>query len=136
MTEIQTSALPSYRACPQSPELPPHSAGIAIAAPARVSRAFPLYGAFAVPLESAAGFAGHLLNAAVVLIRGPYPAVWNVGAGELLFEDDLVEEGGLVFGYFNVDLLRVFNLVGDPNVYRLTASIFEYVSEVVTVEVE
>jgi hypothetical protein len=130
------SELPSYSPHPNTPiiEVGP-TGGIAIASPEVATDVFAVHGAFAVPAERAGSFHGHLLRAAVLLLRGPYPATWSVGTGELLFSDDLVEDGSLVRGYFNLDLFEIFNLMTEPNMYRLSVSIFENVSNIVTVEV-
>ena len=137
MAEQRTEAtLPSYRLHNDTPDINVGpTGGIAIAAEPKVSDVFPIHGAFAVPKARAEDFEGHLLKAVVLLVRGPYPASCNVGAGELLFADDLVEDGDWIRGYFNVDLFKLFNLMTEPNLYRVSASIFENVSEVISVEV-
>ena len=134
-TEIK---FPNYQKIKNSPSIA-FSEGIAISSiPAIVNgegEAFPLYGTFKVPEKIAEGFKGNLMNAVVVLIRGPNPATLNVGGGQLLFPDDLYTEGNNICGYFNMDLFEFFNLVKAPNRYYVSASIFQYVSNVLTVEV-
>jgi hypothetical protein len=127
--------LPRYRKHEKSPNVGP-AGGIAVYSAPVASGVFAVHGAFAVPAARAARFPGHILNAAVLLLRGPYPATWSVGSGELLFADDATVDGGLIRGYFNVDLFDVFNLMLEPNLYRVSASIFEHISEIVSVEVQ
>ncbi len=129
---------PYYRRHNYSPQFEPP--GIAISCPAIVTlsktdNVLPLYGSFAVPAKTASEFSRHLMQAAVILIRGPQPATLNVGREELLFGDDLVEEGEMVRGFFSLDLFDFFNLLQVPNRYHVSASIFQYISSVLTVDV-
>ena len=63
------------------------------------------------------------------------PETRNVGFRQLLFDEDLVDAGESVSGYFNLDLFELFDLSKEPNRYWVNASIFQYVSNTVTVEV-
>jgi hypothetical protein len=130
---------PSYQRNENSPSIHPISGGIAIASvpvvKLRKAPVFPLFGSFTVPKKSASEFHGHLLQAVVILLRGPHPVTRNLGGGELLFEDDLLEEEERIHGFFNLDLFAFFNLVEAPNRYRVNVSIFQYLSNVLTVDV-
>lgn len=130
---------PSYRMNEKSPVLDPAMPGIAVSAPPVVEpgrgQAFELHGSFLVAREEVAWFTGNLLQAVVILLRGPQPATLNVGTGELLFPDDLVETGDFIQGFFHLDLFDFFNLVRVPNRYFVSASIFRHLSGVVTVDV-
>jgi hypothetical protein len=134
------TAFPTYGRIGGTPRIPPgEDGGIAICCPSPVrlgtGTAFALYGAFAVRGDEAGRFPGHLLQAAVVLLRGPMPVTRRVGEGQLLFEEDVVRDGDLVRGYFNLDLFSFFGLVREPNRYWVNASIFGHVSDVATVEI-
>lgn len=96
---------------------------------------FPLHGSFVVPEIEESKTTVHILQAVVVLIRGTYPASRQVGEGELLFPNDVRRENGLIFGHFNIDLFSHFNLLRQPNKYWISASLFNHVSNVITVEV-
>lgn len=95
----------------------------------------PLYGSFAIPKVSAAAVDGNLLRAVVLVIRGPFPATRSVGAGRMLFKDDVQEAGDWIYGSFNLNLFDEFNLVQEPNTYWINASILDWVSSVVTTRV-
>jgi hypothetical protein len=132
-------SLPSYEEHEGSPRLEPYSPGIAVSSVPVVTlgsaSVFPLYGTFVLPKPEASKFTGHLLEAVVILLRGPNPATVNVGKGQLLFEDDLRPEAENIYGFFNLDLFESFGLVKAPNRYRVSASIFQYVSDVITIDV-
>lgn len=128
---------PSYRRCENSPVL--DHPGIALATPKVVvlgrAAVFPLFGSLVVPKKEALEFKGHLMRAVVVLIRGPYPATLNVGHDDLLFADDLVEEGETIRGFFNLNLFEFFDLIQVPNRYFVSVSLFHYLSDVSIVDV-
>lgn len=130
---------PAYQRNENSPSMNPFSSGIAITSVPVVelgkTPVFPLFGSFIVPKKSASEFHGHLLQAVIILLRGPNPTTRNLGKGELLFEDDLLEEGDGIRGFFNLDLFDFFNLLKTPNRYRVSASIFQYLSDVLTIDV-
>jgi hypothetical protein len=113
--------------------------GIAIACPSPVRLGnrtpFALHGVFVLPGEEARAFSRHLLRGVVVLLRGPMPATRSVGEGQVLFDDDLIEKGGLVRGYFNIDMFTLFELIREPCHYWVSASILGQVSNIVGVEV-
>jgi hypothetical protein len=112
--------------------------GIAIALPEHHrpgSGPLPVQGVFRLSKEEAAGVEGSCLNAVVVLVRQPIAGVCNPGQGALLFEDDLVDEGATVKGYFNLDLADVFDVATQPGTYRVSASILHHVSDIHRVEV-
>jgi len=116
-----------------------NAVGIAIALPERHrpgSGPLPVQGVFRLPKAEAAEVRGSCLNAVVVLVRQPIAGVCNPGQGALLFDDDLVDEGATVKGYFNLDLADVFDVSAQPGSYRVSASILHHLSEVHTVEVE
>jgi len=134
------ASFPIFTRHPDSPPLAPaREGGVAIAsAPVLYlgsSTAFPLHGVFRVPKEDAGQFAGHLQDAVVVLLRGACRQTRSVGKGLLLFEDDLIDEGDWVRGYFNLDLFAHFGLEREPGRFWITASILGRVSPVVTVDV-
>jgi len=137
---IPGPALPSFSRHPDTPSLPGgQEYGAAIHCPPVISLAirepFVLHGTFTVPKDDALSFQEHTLQAAVVLLRGPMPETRNVGFRQLLFDEDLVDAGESVSGYFNLDLFELFDLSKEPNRYWVNASIFQYVSNTVTVEV-
>jgi len=112
--------------------------GIAIAVPESHragSGPLTLQGVFRIPKDEAAQVRGSCLNAVVVLVRQPVAGVCNPGQGALLFDDDLVDEGATVKGYFNMDLADVFEMDAQPGVYRVSASILHHLSDVLAVEV-
>lgn len=112
--------------------------GIAIAVPERHrvgGGPLSVQGVFRIPKEEAEQVQGSCLNAVVVLVRQPIAGVCNPAEGSLLFEDDLVDEGATVRGYFGLDLAGVFDLKGQPGTYRVSASILHHLSDVHTVEV-
>jgi len=123
----------------KTPPVASESGGIAIASVPQIvlsqNAVFPLYGSFVLAEKDAAKFEKHLLQAAVIVIRGPEPAVKNVGEGQLLFESDLRKSNGRISGCFNLDLFEFFNLARVPNRYHVSASIFQHVSEVLTIDV-
>lgn len=132
--------LPSYTRNSASPfELLQSGEGIAIAAQPTIQPAsfdcFPLYGVFRVSKEDAAFFSGNCFNAVVVLIRTPFPFTRSVGEDELLFEDDLIDEGATLLGYFNLDLFEFFSLPKEPATFLINASIFHHLSNIVSVTV-
>lgn len=136
---IFSLSFPSYHRHDLSPSLPAEAgAGIAIASSPTVSgrqgEPFPLFGTFRVPRTETATFQRHLLQAVVVLVRGPLPMTRNVGTNELLFAEDLLEEGDFVRGFFNFDLFHAFNLPRERNRFWVSASILRYVSNVLSVE--
>lgn len=140
MDPLAEAAFPSFRRHARSLDLPAGApGGIAIACPPRIytatSSVLPLYGTLRVARAEAEGFCGHLLRAVTVLLRGPFPATVNVGDGQLLFDEDLADEGELKRAYFNLDLFSSFNLLRVPNRYWVSASIFQHVSNIVSVEV-
>jgi hypothetical protein len=96
---------------------------------------FPIFGSFSVPQKLAADFQESLFQAVVILLRGPFPATQNLGVSEIFFEEDLLNEGENVIGYFNVDLFKLFNLEKIPNRYYINASIFEFISDIIEVQV-
>jgi len=131
---------PSFSRNPNSPALPQgEDWGAAIYCPPIISldqgEPFALHGALSVPKSEAVQFPGHLLQAAVVLLRGPMPATRSVGFRQLLFDEDLDDQGDLVRGWFNLDLFGLFDLIPAPNRYWVNVSIFQYVSNTVPVEV-
>lgn len=130
---------PNYRRNESSPGLSRSGPGIAISCPPVVrlgtDPVFALHGSLEVPKKEAARFRGHLLQAVVILLRGPYPAVLNVGSSDLLFPDDLEEAGENIRGFFSLDLFDFFNLLQVPNSYFVSASIFRYLSDVMAVDV-
>lgn len=111
---------------------------IVLSCPALVHGAdglFPLYGSFAIPKARTAEIDGNILRAVVVVIRGPFPTSRSVGEGHILFKDDVVEEGEWIYGFFNLNLFEEFNLMQDPNLYWVSASILDWVSNIVTTRV-
>lgn len=131
--------LPTYCINENTPAVPAgESGGVAVfcPSPVRLSKGVPfaLHGVFAVPKNEALEFPEHLLRAVVVLLRGPSPVTRSVGDGQLLFDDDLIEDGNLVRGYFNLDLFSFFGLAREPGRFWVCASIFRHISNVVTVE--
>ena len=136
----EATIFPSFTRHSRTPPLAPGpEGGVAIASAPFVylasAGAFPLHGVFLVPKKDAAQFAGHLQDAVVVLLRAPCPQTRGVGEGLLLFDDDLIDEGDWVRGYFNLDLFAHFGLEKEPGRYWISASILGRVSPVVTVEV-
>lgn len=131
--------LPGFSRHVQSPAI--HTTerpAIALSCPASVRGAdgrFPLYGSFAIPKACVAEVEGNLLRAVVIVIRGPFPASRSVGEGRILFKDDVAEDGESVYGFFNLNLFEEFNLMADPNLYWVNASILDWVSNVVTTRV-
>lgn len=128
--------VPSFRATPLSPAIP-RDRGIAIAAPERVSNGgrFPVVGSFSLERARLTRFAGPPHAAVVLLLRGPSPAVVNIALGRLFYKDDVLEDDEYVHGHFNIDLFEDLGLVREPNVYWLSASAFDRVSDVATIEV-
>ena len=128
---------PNYRKNENSPLL--SLPGIVVSSPKVVKLGgtpeFPLFGSFVLPKKEASEFPENLLQAVVVLIRGPNAAVRNVGNGELLFPDDLIEAGENVYGFFNLELFAFFNLMQVPNRYFVSASILNHVSDVLAIDV-
>jgi len=123
----------------KTPPIASESGGIAIASVPQIvlsqNAVFPLYGSFSLAENDASKFEKHLFQAAVIVIRGPDPAAKNVGEGQLLFENDLRKSNDRISGCFNLDLFEFFNLARVPNRYLVSASIFQHVSEVLTVDV-
>ena len=99
------------------------------------SSVFPLHGSFVIPETDEDKTSVHVLQAVVILIRGPSPASRQVGDGELLFPADVRRESGLIYGHFNLDLFEHFNLIREPNKYWVSASVFDNVSEIISIEV-
>lgn len=138
MQTVQT--LPNYYPQKASPLI---SAGvkaqIEIVAPPNVEASetsvFPLHGSFVLPESYEKMTSVHILQNVVILIRGPYPASRQVGDGELLFPTDVRRENGLIYGHFNLNLFEHFNLVREPNKYWISASVFDHVSEIISIEV-
>lgn len=131
---------PNYFANADSPVLSADkSIDIAIDAPGKIKLSnetkFPLYGSFVLPEEMLNSFDFHIMQAVVIVIRGPFPASRQVGEDDLFFNDDIKIKEGKVSGYFNLDLFEHFNLIQYPNTYWVSASLFGEVSNVVTVEV-
>ena len=127
---------PWYRCTENSP---PVSNGISIYTPSVVKigspATFPLYGSFSIPAALAAELECHVMQAVVILIRGPYPAIKNVGSGELLFPDDVTRSGETITGFFNLNLFDFFNLMVVPNHYWVSASLFHHQSDIFSVDV-
>ena len=99
------------------------------------SSVFPLHGSFVIPETDENKTSVHILQNVVILIRGPNPASRQVGDGELLFPADVRRESGLIYGHFNLDLFEHFNLIREPNKYWVSASVFDNVSEIISIEV-
>lgn len=139
---MQTAqTLPNYRIQKASPVINAGvKAQIEIVAPpiieASESSVFPLYGSFVIPEADENKTNVHVLQAVVVLIRGPNPASRQVGHGELLFPNDVRRDSGLIYGHFNLNLFEHFNLIREPNKYWISASVFNNVSSVISVEVK
>lgn len=134
------SDLPSFGPRPESPDAALGSGpGIAVSVPETFRSGdtgpLPLCGVFRLPKAEAAAVDGNCLKAVVVVVRQPVAAVCNPAEGALLFDDDLVNEGETVRGYFNVDLARIVELRAAPGTYWVSASILHHLSDVHTVEV-
>lgn len=139
MQTVQT--LPNYRRQAASPVIREGAtAQIEIFSPSIIeageSSIFPLHGSFVIPETDENNTSVNILQAVVVLIRGPLPASRQVGDGEVLFPDDVRRADGLIYGHFNLDLFTHFNLIREPNKYWISASLFNRVSSVLTVEVK
>ena len=134
-TEIK---FPGYKKNQNSPAIG-YSEGIAISSKPVIEigndATFPLYGSFSVSKKAASEFHPHLLRAVVILLRGPNPVTLNIGTGQILFNDDLINEGEYIRGFFNLDLFNFFSLAKVPSRYYVNASIFQYVSDVITINV-
>ena len=138
MQTVQT--LPNYCIQKASPVINAGvKAQIEIVAPSIVeasgSSVFPLHGSFVIPETDENKTSVHVLQNVVILIRGPHPASRQVGDGELLFPADVRRENGLIYGHFNLNLFEHFNLIREPNKYWISASVFNHVSTVISVEV-
>lgn len=135
-SEASPLALPNFQPTALSPPVP-RSVGIALAIPERVSSGgrFPVVGSFSLEHSRLTRFEGPTHAAVVLLLRGPDPAVLNIADGRLFYKDDVVEDEDFVHGHFSVDLFEDFGLVREPNLYWLSVSVFDLVSEVATIEV-
>lgn len=132
--------LPNYRLQKASPVISSGvTAHIEIACPAVIesgeSSLFPLHGSFVVPEIEESKTNVHILQAVVLLIRGNSPASRQVGEGEIFFPNDVRRESGSIFGHFNLDLFSHFKLARQPGKYWVSASLFNHVSNVISVEV-
>ena len=138
MQTVQT--LPNYHRHANSPVLNTGvNSQIEIFSPAIVQSGavaiFPLHGSFVIPESDESKTTIPILQAVVVLLRGPNPASRQLADDGLLFPGDVRREKGLIYGHFNLDLFTHFNLIREPAKYWISASLFNQVSTIVTVEV-
>jgi hypothetical protein len=126
---------PTFNRAVESPEL---QRGIALAAAPEASMGdptLPLWGSFMVPRDEASDFTGHLMRAAVVLVRTPGPITIRPGGGQMLLADDLADEGELIRGHFAIDLFQTLGRPEEPVLLRLSATILGHLSNHVSIEV-
>ena len=130
---------PNYIKNENSPELNASEPGISIHSMPAVKlgehSCFPVYGSFNIKKSLLYEFEGHVMEAVVILLRGPYPATKSVGYHQVFFKDDVNLYEDSIYGFFNIDLFSFFNLEEVPNRYFVNASIFNYVSQILTVDV-
>lgn len=138
MNNIQI--FPNYTKNADSPVLvSDKNIDIVISAPEKIvlsnTSEFPLNGSFVLPEDMLNSFDFHIMQAVIIVVRGPFPASRQVGEDDLFFNDDVTVDDGKVIGYFNLDLFEHFNLIRYPNTYWISASLFGEVSNVITVDV-
>lgn len=130
-------ALPHFRHRPTDPTLPPgavgvlvHSSGIEDAAG---TPRWPLRGSFRVPRGDASEPQAILLRIVISITDLSSHEIQARPAfrDELLFPEDVREEGSLVAGDFHVDLLKLFDFDVPDETYFVGASIGEEVSSII-----
>jgi len=136
-------ALPHFAWVEDTPALPAGAVGIAI----RVSEIaafsepprWPLHGSFRVPRRLAAGSPSTVLSRLVVTLT--YGSTHDIQArpafrDELLFDEDVEPSGEFLLAAFNVDLLCLFQFIARHDTYFISASIGDYVSDIIACNVE
>lgn len=99
-----------------TPAIEPDFLGVAIGVEARSSHgdltALELHGVYRVTLDHAREVGAIPLQKALVVTAtsGLFQRTWNLVGQTITFEDDEQSGGGVVRGYFNADLLPLFNI--------------------------
>ena len=127
---------PTFVQLAQSPDaLLLDNEGIVVGVPEpyrRGARSLMVHGVFRLAKVDAALVDQHCLHGVVIVVRSPVGHIVQPAADALLFDDDLLDEGDTVRGYFNVDLGAGIQRVQSSRIW-VSASILHHVSPVVAV---